>query len=83
MYKHNSLQEFTLTQVLKVFIAQFLEELNKLDMHEKLATTCQNVYNATLSQYHAWIIRKAAIVAMYGLPSKHGLLERVRQYPHG
>lgn len=60
-----------------VFIAQFLEEVIKLDMHEKLASTCQTVYNATLSHHHAWLIRKAAVVAMYALPSKQGLLERV------
>lgn len=61
-----------------LFIAQFLEEVIKLDMHEKLASTCQTIYNATLSHHHIWIIRKAAVMAMYALPTKQGLLERIK-----
>lgn len=60
-----------------VFIALFLEELFQLKSDDKLSGVCQKTYSATLGQYHPWIIQKAAIMAMYALPTKFGLLQRV------
>lgn len=60
-----------------VFIALFLEELFQLKNDDKLASSCQKVYSATLGKFHPWLIQKAAIMAMYALPTKSGLLHRV------
>lgn len=60
-----------------MFIALFLEELFQLKSEDKLSSACQKTYSSTLGQYHPWIIQKAAIMAMYALPTKQGLLHRV------
>jgi len=59
------------------FIFLFLEEVIQFKMNDNLTKACQNAYNATLAQHHPWIIQKAAIMAMYALPNKDGLLVRV------
>lgn len=46
-------------------------------MDDGLTKACQNAYNATLAEHHPWIIQKAAIMAMYALPNKEGLFNRV------
>ncbi|XP_057365770.1 ceramide-1-phosphate transfer protein-like [Daphnia carinata] len=61
-----------------LFIALFLEELFKLKSDDKLSGACQKTYSATLGQYHPWIIQKAALMAMYALPTKLGLLQRIK-----
>ncbi|EFX74206.1 hypothetical protein DAPPUDRAFT_231317 [Daphnia pulex] len=61
-----------------LFIALFLEELFQLKSEDKLSSACQKTYSSTLGQYHPWIIQKAAIMAMYALPTKQGLLHRIK-----
>lgn len=61
-----------------LFIALFLEELGNLDADDKLSNACQKTYSATLGKYHPWIIQKAALMAMYALPTKNGLLNRIK-----
>jgi len=63
------------------FIFLFLEEVIQFKMNDNLTKACQNAYNATLAQHHPWIIQKAAIMAMYALPNKDGLLVRIK-LPH-
>lgn len=61
-----------------LFIALFLEQLFQLKLEDKLSGACQTTYSSTLGQYHPWIIQKAAIMAMYALPTKQGLLQRIK-----
>nr|CAH0099988.1 unnamed protein product [Daphnia galeata] len=61
-----------------MFIALFLEQLFQLKLEDKLSGACQTTYSSTLGQYHPWIIQKAAIMAMYALPTKQGLLQRIK-----
>lgn len=51
--------------------------LGDLSPNDKTCTVCQCAYNKTLAQYHSWLIRKGAIMAMYALPTRDQLLERV------
>lgn len=44
---------------------------------EKTCHVCQTAYNDTLAQFHPWIVRKGAVVAMYALPTQQNLLKRV------
>lgn len=59
------------------FIRNFLQRLGDLDDNEKSNGICQVAYNETLAKHHPWLIRKGAGVAMYALPTKTQLLNRV------
>lgn len=59
------------------FIREFLERLNEIENHEKTSNACQTAYNNTLAQFHPWLIRKGAIVAMYTMPTREQLLTKV------
>lgn len=59
------------------FIRQFLKRVGELEPHEHTNSVGQEVYNNTLARYHPWLIRKGAIIAMYVLPTREALLQRV------
>lgn len=59
------------------FIRQFLKRVGELEPHENTNSIGQEVYNNTLAKYHPWLIRKGAIIAMYVLPTREVLLQRV------
>ena len=59
------------------FIQEFLKRLGELEGDGKTNGVCQAAYNDTLAQFHPWLIRKGATVAMYALPTRDQLLERV------
>lgn len=59
------------------FIRQFLKRVGELEPHENTNNIGQEVYNNTLAKYHPWLIRKGAIIAMYVLPTREVLLQRV------
>ncbi|XP_053677628.1 ceramide-1-phosphate transfer protein [Anopheles nili] len=59
------------------FIQEFLKRLGDLESDGKTIGACQTAYNDTLAQFHPWLIRKGATVAMYALPTRDQLLEKV------
>ncbi|KYM99540.1 PREDICTED: ceramide-1-phosphate transfer protein [Cyphomyrmex costatus] len=59
------------------FIREFLQQLGDLADIEKTTSCCQDAYNKTLAKHHPWMIRKAAIVAMYTMPSREVLFKKV------
>ncbi|KYN14809.1 PREDICTED: ceramide-1-phosphate transfer protein [Trachymyrmex cornetzi] len=59
------------------FIREFLQQLGDLADIEKTTSCCQDAYNKTLAKHHPWMIRKAAIVAMYTMPSREILFKKV------
>ncbi|XP_037049252.1 LOW QUALITY PROTEIN: ceramide-1-phosphate transfer protein-like [Bradysia coprophila] len=59
------------------FIREFLFNLGKLNPSEKTSTVCQAAYTQTLAQYHPWLVRKGAMVAMYTMPTRDQLLNKV------
>lgn len=61
------------------FIREFLVKLNEIESHEKTTGICKVAYNDTLANYHPWIVRKGALVAMYALPTREQLLNKVCQ----
>lgn len=61
------------------FIALFLEEVSLSKMDDNLFGACKKAYNSTLAKYHPWIVQKAATMAMYAIPTKQGLLNRIKQ----
>lgn len=59
------------------FIREFLSKLYEIESHEKTSGICKLAYNDTLANHHPWIIRKGALVAMYALPTREQLLNKV------
>ncbi|XP_071578683.1 ceramide-1-phosphate transfer protein [Temnothorax nylanderi] len=59
------------------FIREFLQQLNDLTDIDKTVCCCQDAYNKTLAKHHPWVIRKAAIVAMYTMPTREALFKKV------
>ncbi|KXJ70345.1 hypothetical protein RP20_CCG024033 [Aedes albopictus] len=60
------------------FIYEFLKQLSELETADaKTSGVCQAAYNDTLAEFHPWIIRKGAIMAMYSLPTRNELLEKM------
>lgn len=65
--------------VILAFIREFLLKLSEIESHEKTSGICKVAYNETLAQYHPWIVRKGASIAMYALPTREQLLNKVCQ----
>lgn len=59
------------------FIKEFLRQLGDLLDTDKTSSCCQDAYNNTLAKHHSWVIRKAAIVAMYTMPTREALFKKV------
>lgn len=60
------------------FIYLFLKRLGELESATaNTCAVCQTAYNETLAQFHPWLIRKGAVMAMYAMPNRDQLLERV------
>lgn len=51
--------------------------MGELSDSEKTSTCCQNAYNKTLAKHHPWVIKKAAVVAMYTMPTRENLFKKV------
>lgn len=61
------------------FFRLFLDRISQLSPDEPTYRVGQAVYDATLGLYHSWYIRMGAGVAMYTLPTKCVLFERVSE----
>jgi len=59
------------------FIREFLRQLGDLSDVDKTSCCCQDAYNKTLAKHHPWVIRKAAVVAMYTMPTREALFKKV------
>jgi hypothetical protein len=62
---------------LEGFIREFLQKLGDLEPNGKTHSICYEAYEMTLAPYHPWIIRKGATVAMYALPTRDQLINKV------
>ena len=56
------------------FTMLFMERLSESTDHEKASSIASSAYSETLAKYHPWLIRKAANLAMYTLPSRGDML---------
>lgn len=59
------------------FLHNFLKRVKELEPQDKTSTIGQEVYNQTLAKYHSWFIRQGAILAMYVLPTREVMLQKV------
>ena len=56
------------------FLVLFMKKIKEAEASEKTSHLAQNAYADTLANFHPWIIRKAAGVALYALPTREQLL---------
>ncbi|XP_063173503.1 ceramide-1-phosphate transfer protein [Candoia aspera] len=56
----------------------FLEGLRTSNPSSKTSALCTDAYNASLANYHPWIVRKAATMAFYALPTRDAFLENMK-----
>lgn len=59
------------------FVREFLYGVSQLELHEKTIAACQTAYNNTLAKHHPWLVRKAAALSMYAMPTREQLLNKV------
>ncbi|XP_042336458.1 ceramide-1-phosphate transfer protein [Sceloporus undulatus] len=60
----------------------FLEGMRTSDSDSRTSVLCTDAYNASLANYHPWIIRKATTMAFYTLPSRDAFLENMNVGSH-
>ncbi|KAK6642814.1 hypothetical protein RUM43_004316 [Polyplax serrata] len=65
------------------FIRKFLEEIYNSENGAKLGGVARQTYDKTLAEYHTWIVRNAARVAMQFLPTREELLNKVSKNDEG
>lgn len=53
--------------------------MSEIEAHEKTTSICKVAYNDTLAQFHPWLVQKGAHIAMYALPTREQLLNKVCQ----
>lgn len=54
-----------------------MKRLGDLKPEDKTSSVCSLSYNETLANFHPFLIRKAASLAMYALPLRDQLLNKV------
>ncbi|XP_067872881.1 ceramide-1-phosphate transfer protein [Heterodontus francisci] len=59
----------------------FLEKLQVASDDSKTSILCTEAYHDSLANYHPWIVRKAAAVAFYMLPSRASFFEIMNMGP--
>ncbi|XP_048417400.2 ceramide-1-phosphate transfer protein [Stegostoma tigrinum] len=59
----------------------FLEKLRVASDDSKTSVLCTEAYQDSLAKYHPWIVRKAATVAFYMLPSRANFFEVMNMGP--
>lgn len=64
------------------FFRLFLKGVSQLGPDESTYNVGQEIYDATLGLYHSWYIRMGAGVAMYTLPTKCVLFQKVTGENH-
>eukprot|EP00794_Sanderia_malayensis_P015403 gene15403-16975_t len=56
------------------FTMLFMERLSESSNNDKTSAIASTAYSETLSKFHPWLIRKAAMFAMYTLPTRGDIL---------
>ena len=59
------------------FTQLFLNSLAVMNDTDNLPATAITIYNNTLANFHPWLIRNAAKLAMYTLPNKKALINNI------
>jgi len=67
-----------LHRALEFLILLFYElAQSSADSSESFSTLVGRAYSATLANYHSWIVRSAVSIALYAVPSRSSLVQRL------
>ncbi|XP_064643254.1 ceramide-1-phosphate transfer protein-like [Lineus longissimus] len=64
------------------FFIIFMQRTADAQDDDKLSGLAGEAYKNTLAKYHAWMIRQAANLAMYALPTRKNLMSKIKKYDH-
>lgn len=64
------------------FFAKFLDKVAEIEDDAKCSDVASDVYGKTLGEFHPWLIRQAAYLAMRSLPLKKDLIENYVKQSH-
>ncbi|XP_071955816.1 ceramide-1-phosphate transfer protein-like [Antedon mediterranea] len=64
-----------------LFISSFLKELIESNENDSVPKMASNVYASTIANYHTWLVRNTAYLAMRTLPNKKTLQGRLCTSP--
>lgn len=59
------------------FIIRLFGDLKSMNDSDKISAVTFKAYDETLAQHHTWIVRKAVGLAVYAMPSRQGLSEKM------
>ncbi|UXI22299.1 hypothetical protein NH340_JMT08243 [Sarcoptes scabiei] len=59
------------------FISKFLHEIIEISDEQSTATITRNAYRITLARYHPWYIRNMVQLAIFALPCRRTIIERI------
>nr|CAI5837729.1 unnamed protein product [Callosobruchus analis] len=59
------------------FIHLFLKKIGEIKDDDSTSAVCKEAYEKTLAKHHSFLIRNGAKIAIYSLPTKINLLQRV------
>ena len=60
-----------------LFTKLFLERLGTMDNNDRVSNMATEVYGKSLANHHPWLIRNAAKLAMYSLPSRKDMIQKI------
>ncbi|KAK3603490.1 hypothetical protein CHS0354_030332 [Potamilus streckersoni] len=60
------------------FVADFMKEIQAAEEGSKLSSIAATSYDRTLAKHHPWIVRKGVHLAVYTLPTRKHLLEKMK-----
>ena len=64
------------------FVMLLMKGLIEAKDEDPVSNIAQDAYKQSLIKYHGWIIRNGAHYAMYALPSKIGLMEKISKHSY-
>jgi len=59
------------------FTMLFMKKLSEASDHDSSSSMASDAYNQSLANFHPWLIRKAAVWAMYTLPNVGDLTKKI------
>ncbi|KAL3861328.1 hypothetical protein ACJMK2_007364 [Sinanodonta woodiana] len=60
------------------FVSDFMKEIQAAEEGSKLSSIAAASYDRTLAKHHPWIVRKGVHLAVYTLPTRKHLLEKMK-----
>ncbi|XP_041378110.1 ceramide-1-phosphate transfer protein-like [Gigantopelta aegis] len=60
------------------FVLEFMQEISNADDSVRMSEVGSQAYDRTLAKFHPWLIRKGVHIAVYTLPNRKHLLQKMK-----